>query len=75
MTRMKKLETPVTLFAAIEAEQHEALRTIAFQEHRSIADIVRQAIDKLIERRAKPARITKPEITKPERIKVSSVRV
>ena len=70
MTRMKKLETPVTLFAAIEAEQHEALRTIAFQEHRSIADIVRQAIDELMERRAKPARAMKPE-----RMKVTSVRV
>lgn len=70
MTRMKKLETPVTLFAAIEAEQHDALRTIAFQERRSIADIVRQAIDELIERRAKPARTAKPE-----RIKVTSVRV
>jgi hypothetical protein len=26
----KKLSEPVTLFAAIEAEQHEALRAIAF---------------------------------------------
>ena len=70
MTRMKELATPVTLFAAIEAEQHEALRLLAFQEHRSIADIVRQAIDELIERRAKPA-----SATKPERMKVTSVRV
>ena len=70
MAKGKKLETPVTLFASIEAEQHDTLRTIAFQEHRSIADIVRQAIDELIERRAKPARTTKPE-----RMKVPSVRV
>ena len=35
----KKLATPVTLFAAIEAEQHEALRAIAFAEHRSLADV------------------------------------
>lgn len=67
---MKKLETPVTLFAAIEAEQHEALRTIAFQEHRSIADIVRQAIDQFIETHAKPAKGMKQE-----RMKVTSVRV
>lgn len=26
----KKLEAPVTLFSAIEAKQHEALREIAF---------------------------------------------
>ena len=70
MTRMKKLGMPVTLFAAIEAEQHEALRTMAFQEHRSIADIVRQAIDEFIERQAKSAKTTKPE-----RMKVTSVRV
>ena len=70
MTRMKKLETPVTLFAAIEAEQHEALRTIAFQEHRSIADIVRQAIDELIARHAKPAKTAKPP-----HVQVTSVRV
>ena len=70
MTRMKKLETPVTLFAAFEAEQHEALRTIAMQEHRSIADIVRQAIDQFIETHTRSAKGTKPE-----RMKVTSVRV
>jgi hypothetical protein len=70
MTRMKKLEAPVTLFASIEAEQHELLRTIAFQEHRSIADVVRQAIDEFVDRQAKP-----PKAKKPERMKVSSVRV
>jgi hypothetical protein len=70
MTKGKKLETPATLFAAIEAEQHEALRRIAFQERRSIADIVRQAIDEFVETHAKPSKGTKPE-----RIKVTSVRV
>ena len=35
----KKLSEPVTLFAAIEAEQHEALRAIAFSERRSLADV------------------------------------
>jgi len=40
----KKLEAPVTLFAAIEAEDHEFLRSLAFREHRSLADIVREAI-------------------------------
>lgn len=40
----KKLIAPVTLFAAIEAEQHEALRAIAFAERRSLADVVREAL-------------------------------
>ena len=54
MAREKKLEAPVTLFAAIEVEQHDALRTIAFQERRSIADVVRQAIDEFVMRHSKP---------------------
>ena len=40
----KKLSTPVTLFAAIEAEQHQALREIAFTQRRSLADVVREAL-------------------------------
>ena len=34
----------MTLFAAIEAEQHQALREIAFSERRSLADVVREAL-------------------------------
>ena len=49
MAREKKLKSPVTLFAAIESEQHEVLRRIAFDERRSIADVVREAIDRLVE--------------------------
>lgn len=45
---MKKLEAAVTLFAAIEARQHEALRRIAFNTRRSIADLVRDALDRYI---------------------------
>lgn len=41
----KRLTAPVTLFATIEAEQHEALRAIAFSERRSLADVVRKALD------------------------------
>lgn len=44
----KKLEAPITLVAVIEARQHEGLRVIAFQERRSLADVVREAIDRLI---------------------------
>ncbi len=48
MAREKKLENPVTLFAAIEKDQHDALRFIAFKERRSIADIAREAIENYI---------------------------
>jgi hypothetical protein len=44
----KKLSEPVTLFAAIEAEQHEALRAIAFYQRRSLADAVREALSSFI---------------------------
>ena len=44
----KKLSEPVTLFAAIESEQHEALRAIAFSERRSLADVVREALSGFI---------------------------
>jgi hypothetical protein len=49
----RKLESPVALFAAIEAKQHESLREIAFREKRSLADLVREALDGLIRSRAK----------------------
>jgi hypothetical protein len=48
MARNRKLQTPVTLFAAIESEQHEALRSIAFAERKSIADVAREAIERYI---------------------------
>ena len=60
MAREKKLEGRVTLFAAIEPKQHEALRLIAFEERRSLADVVREALSEFIGRRegsVKPRRI------------------
>lgn len=54
----KKLSSPVTLFAAIEAEQHQALRAIAFAEHRSLADIVREALSAFIEEHRSTRRLT-----------------
>jgi len=51
MAREKKLEAPVTLFAAIETAQHDALREIAFAQRRSIADVVREAITQYVAKR------------------------
>jgi hypothetical protein len=53
----KKLEAPVTLFAAIEAEQHEALRAIAFAERRSLADVVREALAEFLAQHPVPRRL------------------
>lgn len=58
MSKNRKLESPVTLFAAIEREQHEALRLIAFSERRSLADVARDALTQYIERhRSKEQRL------------------
>jgi len=51
------LAAPVTLFAAIEAEQHEALRAIAFAERRSLADVVREALDAFLAQHPAPRRL------------------
>ena len=53
----KKLAAPVTLFAAIEAEQHEALRGIAFAERRSLADVAREALNAFLAQRPKRRRL------------------
>ncbi|HHT9119754.1 MAG TPA: hypothetical protein ACFYD3_04310 [Candidatus Hypogeohydataceae bacterium YC41] len=45
---MKMLEHPVTLFATIEESQHEAVRYIAYKEKKSIAEIVREALEDYI---------------------------
>ena len=53
MASEKKLESPVTLFAAIEEKQHTALREIAFKERRSLADVVREALGTFLQGREK----------------------
>ncbi len=60
MAREKKLEAPVTLFAAIETTQHQALREIAFEQRRSIADVVREAIGKYVAKR--PSRMARRRV-------------
>lgn len=48
MPAEKKLKDAVVLFASIEREHHEKLRTLSFQTHRSIADLTREAIENYI---------------------------
>ena len=54
MAPEKKIIAPVTLFAAIETRQHDGLRAIAFHERRSLADVVRQALDEFLEHHSAP---------------------
>lgn len=44
----KKLKDAVILFASIEREHHDKLRTLSFQSHRSIADLTREAIESYV---------------------------
>ena len=60
MPRTKKLLAPVTLFAAIEQEQHQALRQIAFTQRRSLADVTRTALEEFIKRQAAAVSRRKP---------------
>lgn len=48
MAVKKKLKERVILFASVERKQHDALRSLSFQTHRSIADLTRDAIKKYI---------------------------
>lgn len=47
-TAKKQLKDPVVLFASVERKQHDALRALSFKQHRSIADITRDALEKYI---------------------------
>jgi len=60
MARAKKLVSPVTLFAAIEREQHEALRRLAFEYRRSLADVTRDALAEYISRHLAPRETRRP---------------
>jgi hypothetical protein len=48
----KRLTDPVKLFVGMEKAQHEALRRLAYEEHRSLADVVRQALTEFLARQS-----------------------
>ncbi len=54
MANRRKVGEWHNLFVAIERKVHETLRTIAFNERCSLADLVREAIDTLISERQGP---------------------
>lgn len=59
VSRENRLKGPITLFSAIETHQHDAIRKIAFRERRSIADVVREALDALIKTRSAKRRVAR----------------
>ena len=75
MPRRRKLESPVTVFVGVEPDQHEALRTVAFLEHRTIPDVVRQAIHEyLAQHPARHAVLPKVDVTEVIRITAHGAR-
>ncbi len=71
---MRKVGKSVVLFASISEAQHEALRYIAFKERRSIADIMREALEDYIQRKSSeyPLGVVEPTVT--EKVKVAPSR-
>ena len=58
----KKLKNPVSVTTILEESQHEALKIVAFSKRKTMAELLRDAIQNLIEKEAitddsrKPAR-------------------
>lgn len=69
-----KLTSPVSVLTMIETAQHEALRLIAFNERRSVADLVREGIAEVIKKHAKSRRPATLHVVKEERVRAAAGR-
>lgn len=69
-----KLTSPVSVLTMIESAQHEALRLIAFNERRSVAELVREGIVEVIKKHAKSCRPAKLHVVKEERVRTATGR-
>jgi hypothetical protein len=58
----------------IESAQHEALRLIAFNERRSVAEFVREGIAEVIKKHGKSRRPAKLHVVKEERVRAAAGR-
>ena len=45
--------SPMTIFSQIRADQYEAIKKIVLNEHKSIAEVVREALDLYLESKEK----------------------
>ncbi|MBI5286459.1 MAG: hypothetical protein HY878_02565 [Deltaproteobacteria bacterium] len=52
----KKLEKPVYVTTVLEESQHEALKFIAYKSGKPMAELIREALEDLIERESLPKR-------------------
>ncbi len=69
-----KLTTPVSLLTMIESEQHEALRLIAFNQRRSVAELVREGIAEVLKKHARARRPARVHVVKEERVRAAAGR-
>jgi hypothetical protein len=69
-----KLTAPVSLLTMIEGEQHEALRLIAFNERRSVAELVREGIAEVLKKHGKSRRPARVHVVKEERVRAAAGR-
>ena len=69
-----KLTAPVSLLTTIESAQHESLRLIAFNQRRSVADLVREGIAEVLKRHARSRRPARVRVVKEDRIRATANR-
>ena len=69
-----KPTAPVSVLTMIESEQHEALRLIAFNERRSVAELVREGIAEVLRKHAKSRRPARVHVVKEERVRAAAGR-
>lgn len=69
-----KLTSPVSVLTMIESAQHEALRLIAFNERRSVAELVREGIAEVIKKHGRSRRPAKLHVVKEERVRAAAGR-
>lgn len=60
MGTVKKLKKPVTITTIVEEEQHEALRYVAYKERKTMAEIIRAALEEYINKKSEeyPIRVS-----------------
>ena len=69
-----KLTAPVSLLTMIESKHHEALRLIAFNERRSVAELVREGIAEVLKKHARSRRPARVHVMREERVRAAAGR-
>ena len=69
-----KLTAPVSLLTMIEGEQHEALRLIAFNERRSVAELVREGITEVLKKHDEARHPARVHVVEDEQVRAAPGR-